>query len=197
MTVRNIIKKAICFILVFVLTMCVHSVNDFDTVMSAPKTIRLKQVKNLALANSSAYKSTKNKIALKEVSYKQAVKSLKLKKKNMSTFRWTPLLSFKFPEKANLVEESEFIYKPMQIQNEITELKHKLDDEVYSTYEKAANLYTEVYGYQEKVAFQEKQLEELNKTLQRKRRGDPRPRGCRPLRRTFCSIQSARWDCSI
>lgn len=164
---RNLLKKILCFVLVFALAMCVFIVNNSHTAMSAPKTIRLKQVKNLALANSSSYKSTKNKIALKEVSYKQAVKSLKLKKKNMSTFRWTPLLSFKFPEKADLVEESEFIYKPMQIQNEITELEHKLDDEIYSTYEKAANLYTEVYGYQETVTFQEEQLEELKKTLQR------------------------------
>lgn len=169
MTVNIIkkLKKVLCFLLVFAFAISMFEFNSVETVISAPKTIRLKQVKNLALANSSSYKSIKNKILLKEVSYKQAVKSLKLKKKNMSTFRWTPLLSFKFPEKADLVEESEFIYKPMQIDNEITELEHKLDDEVYSVYEKAANLYTEVYGYQERVAFQEKQLEEYKKTLER------------------------------
>ena len=87
----------------------------------------------------------------------------------MSTFRWTPLLSFKFPEKADLVDESEYIYKPMQIQNEITELNHQLNDEIYAVYESTANLYTEIYGYQEVINFEEEQLVELEETLQRNR----------------------------
>lgn len=163
------LKKRLSLILAVILIISTFSGFEKHLVSAAPKTLRLQQAKNLALANSSSYKSIKNKIALKEVSYKQAVKSLKLKKKNMSTFRWTPLLSFKFPEKADLVDESEYIYKPMQIQNEITELKHQLNDEIYAVYETTANLYTEIYGYQEVINFEEEQLAELEETLQRNR----------------------------
>ena len=161
------IKKTVSLLMVFMMTITLLSVNDYKTAMAAPKTLRLSQAKNLALANSSAYRKIKNKIELKKVSYAQAVKSLKLKKKNMSTFRWTPLLSFKFPEKADLMDEYEYVYKPMQIQNEITELKHELNDTVYSVYEETANLYTEIYSYQEKIAFEEEQLEGLEESLEK------------------------------
>lgn len=160
-------KRYISLVIVVAMTVTMLSVNDFQIAMAAPRTLRLSQAKNLALANSSDYRKIKNKIELKKVSYAQAVKSLKLKKKNMSTFRWTPLLSFKFPEKADLLDEYEYVYKPMQIQNEITELKHELNDTVYSVYEETANLYTEIYSYQEKIAFEEEQLESLEKNLEK------------------------------
>lgn len=164
--VRKIITGILSGVLIFALLLCMGSLQPYSA-NAAPMTIRLKQAKNLALANSSAYQSIKNKIELKEVSYTQAIKSLKLKKKNMSTFRWTPLLSFKFPEKADLVDESEYIYKPMQIRNEITELEHQLIDETYAIYETISNLYTEIYGYQVLIEFEEAQLDELNETLER------------------------------
>lgn len=163
------VKIIISVVMTIAITMNLLSINDYKSALAAPRTLRLSQAKNLALANSSAYRKIKNKIELKKVSYAQAVKSLKLKKKNMSTFRWTPLLSFKFPEKADLMDEYEFVYKPMQIQNEITELKHELSDTVYTVYEDAANLYTEVYGYQEKIAFEEEQLDGLEKSLEKNR----------------------------
>lgn len=164
---KRLLKRRTSLALILIIIVSFFSMENVDTVLAAPKTLRLSQVKNLALSNSSTYRKIKNKIELKKVSYKQAVKSLQLKKKNMSTFRWTPLLSFKFPEKADLVDESEYIYKPMQIQNEINELKHQLSDEVYAIYEEAANLYIEIYGYQELIEFEEEQLEEIEKTLER------------------------------
>lgn len=167
--VEKKVKRYISIMLVVIMTISMLSVNDFYKAMAAPKTLRLSQVKNLALANSSAYRKIKNKIELKKVSYAQAVKSLKLKKKNMATFRWTPLLSFKFPEKADLMDEYEFVYKPMQIQNEINELKHELNDVTYTVYEETANLYTELYGYQEKISFEEEQLEGLKDSLEKNR----------------------------
>lgn len=163
---RNTVKKWISVLLVITIFISIFSVHRDETVVLAtPKTLRLTQAKNLGLSNSDAYRKIKNKIELKKVSYKQAVKSLKLKKKNMSTFRWTPLLSFKFPEKATLMDESEFVYKPMQIQNEITDLKHELSDTKFKVYEEVGNLYTELYSYQKRIAFQEEQLAGLEETL--------------------------------
>lgn len=169
MTVKwNAVKKWISILLVITIFMSMFSVHREETVIFAvPRTLRISQAKNLGLSNSAAYRKIKNKIELKKVSYKQAVKSLKLKKKNMSTFRWTPLLSFKFPEKADLMDESEFVYKPMQIQNEITDLKHELNDTKLKVYEEVGNLYTEIYGYQKRIEFQEEQLTGLQETLKK------------------------------
>lgn len=162
---RLVLKRIIAVVLVIAISITVFCTTNLSMAQAEVKTLRLGQVKNLAFANSTSYKRIKNKIALKEVSYKQAVKALQLKKKNMSTFRWTPLLSFKFPEKADLVDESEYVYKPMQIQNQITELKHQLNDEVFAIYEEVGLLYTEIYGYQTTIEFQEEQLEKLEDTL--------------------------------
>lgn len=134
-------------------------------VQAAEYTLLLSQAKAIALANSDSYRQIKSKIALKEVSYKQAVKSIQLRIKNKTTFRWSPLLSFKFPEKLNFEDESSMVYKPAQIQNEITSLKHDLTDEVFSVYESAEQAFLKAYTYQEKIAFEEEQLEGLQKTL--------------------------------
>jgi len=136
-------------------------------VQAADKKLTLKQAQNLAIANSSNYKKILNKIELQEVKYATAVKSIKMKKKNMATFRWTPLLSFKFPEKPTLADEYEWQYKPLQITCTITQLKHQLQDDILASREKATLLYVEIYICQEKIAFYEERLEKAKNTLQK------------------------------
>lgn len=128
---------------------------DISYAVSFNKKISLSQAISMGIAKSRAYKKTKSKIALKEVKYKEAVKSIYLKKKNMSTFRWSPLLNFKFPEKASLAQEFEFTYKPLQIQSEKDVLVHQLTDIKYEVTEEISNLYTEIYTYQEKIKYKE------------------------------------------
>ena len=131
------------------------------------KKFSLKQAQQLAIANSSAYKKVLNKIELQEIKYAAAVKSIKMKKKNMSTFRWTPLLSFKFPEQPTLADEYDWQYKPVQITCVINKLKHQLSDEKLASKEEISLLYVEAYVCQEKITFQEKQLEEAETTLEK------------------------------
>lgn len=133
----------------------------------AESVMPLSRTQALGLAESDDYRKVKSKIALKEVKYKEAVKSIQLKKKNMSTFRWTPLLSFKFPEKAALADEYEFIYKPLQIQSEIRVLEHQLTDVKYEVREEISNLYTEIYTYQEKISNKTARLETMEENLKR------------------------------
>ena len=135
------------------------------SVQAAASRLSLAQAKKMALADSDSYGRIKSKISLKEVSYKQAVKSIKLKIKNKTTFRWSPLLSFKFPEKLNFEDESNMVYKPAQLQTEITRLKHDLLDEVFVVYEKTQQIFLKTYTYQEQVAFEEEQVEQLKTTL--------------------------------
>lgn len=138
-----------------------------QTVSAAEQRLTLAQARSLALANSKTCKKIRAKIALKKVSYQQAVKSIKLKKKNMTTFRWSPLLSFKFPEKMALADEYEGAYKPVQLQNEITALEHDLADEKFAVYEAVSNLYTEIYGYERTIAFRAEQIGSLGKAVEK------------------------------
>lgn len=162
---NSICKRAISILLVIAVISGVFS--SVSPIQAAQYTLSLSQAKSMALANSDSYRSIKSKISLKEVSYKQAVKSIQLKIKNKTTFRWSPLLSFSFPEDLNFEDESSMVYKPAQIQNEITQLKHDLIDEVFSVYESTEQIFLKVYTYQEMVLFEEEQLEELKKTLEK------------------------------
>ncbi len=163
---RPIMKRVIGLFLCTVLLTGLLPMENHSA-QAAQYTLLLSQAKTIALANSESYRRIKSKIALKEVSYKQAVKSVKLKIKNKTTFRWTPLLSFHFPEKLNFEDESGMVYKPAQIQNEISNLRHDLTDEVYAVYDKVSQAFLKVYTLQEKIAFEEKQLENLRDTLEK------------------------------
>lgn len=173
---RNFISFSLVFILLFCPVNCmlqqVFNMKSIDVfAYSADKTLTVTQAKNLALSNSRDYKSIKSDITLLQVKYEQAVKSIALKKHNMSTFRWTPLLSFKFPEKADLAEEYEFTYKPLQIQSDIEAKKHQLSDVVYEIYEETELLFVKLYVYQEKIDFNEKRIESLKKNITRNKAG--------------------------
>lgn len=131
------------------------------------KTVTLAQAKALGLTNSSDYSSLKSKLALAQVRYSQSVKSLQLKQKDQATFRWTPLLNFKFPESPTLDEEVEYVYKPLELQSDIDVLKHQMMDNQYAVYEEITLLYVECYTLQEKIRFYEERLETLEVTLEK------------------------------
>ena len=166
---RKYQKRIIAIIMITVLFIAMSGSDGGEKVYAAGSTKKfsLKQAQQLAIANSSAYKKVLNKIELQEIKYAAAVKSIKMKKKNMSTFRWTPLLSFKFPEQPTLADEYDWQYKPVQITCVINKLKHQLNDEKLASKEEISLLYVEAYVCQEKIAFQEKQLEEAETTLEK------------------------------
>ena len=152
---KKIIGMALCLALTAAATEQAHAIKSYG----AGKTLNVTQAKTMAMENSSAYQKLQNKLALSQVKYQEAVKSIRLKKKNMASFRWTPLLSFKFPEKPDLAEEFEFTYKPMQIQSEINGLRHEMSVVQYDVYETVGNQFTEAYTLQETIGFYEEQLE--------------------------------------
>ena len=135
----------------------------------AGRMLNVAQAKTMALADNSDYNKQKSKLLLSQVKYQETVKAIRLKKKNMSTFRWTPLLSFKFPESPDLAEEFEFTYKPLQVQSEISSVEHELSVLKYKVFEEVGNKFTEVYTLQETIAFYEEQLENNKETLKRNR----------------------------
>ena len=136
---------------------------------AADKLLTLSMAKRSGLVNSQECEKLESELNVKEVSLKQAVKSIQLKQKNMSTFRWTPLLSFKFPEKPDLSEAYEFQFKPIQIQAEIDEVKHKLTDQKLAVYEKISKLYVDVVVLEERIDFREQRLKTQQDTLKKNR----------------------------
>lgn len=150
-----------------ILNSCYSTILNTVEVQAAERTISLSQAISIALNNSDDYRKVKNKISLQEIKYTQAVKSIQLKKKNMTTFRWSPLLSFHFPESTTLSDEFEWTNKPFVIQSELQKLKHQLTDVSYSVKEKVSNLYVQTYTAQYTIQFEEEYISQLNTTLEK------------------------------
>lgn len=164
------VKKGCCYILAMLLFFNVTtgiSLVRTTKVQAADKTITLVQAISLALNNSDDYRKVKSKISLQQIKYVQAVKSVQLKKKNMTTFRWSPLLSFHFPESTSLSDEFEWTNKPLVAQSELQKLQHQLTDVNYSVREKVSNLYVQAYTAQYTIKYQQDYIEELNTALEK------------------------------
>lgn len=138
-----------------------------ETVYAADKKLTISTVKSAALTVSDDYTKIQNKLALAKVKYTQSVKKLKLKEKNQRSFRWSALLSFKLPESPNLTDESSYNYEPLELQSEIDQQEHKLNDSVYGIYETVELQFVEAYRLQEKISYNEKRLTTANKTLKK------------------------------
>lgn len=131
------------------------------------KTLTVSTAKNMALAQSSDYAQLKNKLDLAKLQYSQAIKAIKLKEKNQRTFRWSPLLNFKFPEKPDLDDQMEYTYKPLELQSQIDTLNHSITDCVYGIYEEVCLCFVEVYVLQERIAFNEERILSYETSLEK------------------------------
>lgn len=125
----------------------------------------------MALNASSDMTKQKNQIILKRMKYVEAVEGIRAKVKNLRSFRWSPLLSFKFPQQLKLTEDYDLNVKPLTIQTEIETLQHGLDDLKYEVTHKVNQQYFEVYLLQETAAFTQSRLEDAEAQLARCRAG--------------------------
>lgn len=134
---------------------------------AANKTLLQAQAQTMAVANSSDISKQTNEITLQKMKYVEAVDAIKAKVKNLTSFRWTPLLSFKFPEKLNMTEEYDLQIKPITLQADITTMQHELDDLRYAALLEVNTAFLDAYMLQEKVAFTEERLENAQTELER------------------------------
>lgn len=132
-------------------------------------TIDISVIKSAALYQSAAYEQVENKRELAQAKYVQSVKKLKLKEENQRSFRWSPLLNFKLPEKPDLADEFDYTYTPLALQSEIDQLEHERGDTVYAVYEAVELNFVEAYRLQEMIAFNEERLDAARRTLQKNR----------------------------
>lgn len=132
-------------------------------------TIDVSVLKSTALNRSAAYERVENKLELAQAKYTQSVRKLKLKEENQRSFRWSPLLNFKLPEKPNLTDEFDYHYTPLALQSEIDQLEHERKDTVFAVYEAVELNFVEAYRLQEMIAFNGKLLESAGRTLEKNR----------------------------
>lgn len=160
--------SAVLMVVILVASVVVPSEIDVQAATySTNKKFYLSEAKKLAVSKSKEYKKIKVDILTKQANYADAVMRIKVKKKRLSTFTWSPLLSFHFPEDPGFTDEYEFNFKPISIQGEITNLRHKLSDQLYAIYEEITNLYVSAYTLQEKIAFNQELLESKKETLEK------------------------------
>lgn len=131
------------------------------------RTLSLEQAQRMAISSSSAIRKQNNQIILKRMKYVEAVEGIRAKVKNLRSFRWSPLLSFKFPQQLDLTEEYDLNVKPLTLQTEIDTLKHGLDDLRYEITHQANQKYYEVYALQQTTAFTQSRLEDAQTQLAR------------------------------
>lgn len=128
-------------------------------VSAASYTISLSTAQKLAISNSADITKLSNELILQNMKYVEAVDSIKAKMKNLQSFRWSPLISFQFPQQLDLAENYELNIQPLVLQSEITAMKHELEDLEYEAIAEAGTLYTDAYLLQEKIIFYQERLD--------------------------------------
>ncbi len=168
---NNIKKRIMASLASLFLALCIlfSDLCTFKVRAAQDKKISLKACRSLAIQESLEYENAEDAIESKEAEYESAVKAIRLKQKSMSQFRWSPLLNFQFPTSPDLAEASEFQYKPVAIQYDISVAQHNLQDKTYEISENINNLYVEIVVLQETIAFNERRAEGLEDGLTRNR----------------------------
>ena len=170
----------VCFFL------CVSCVGSWCVAVAPAKTVEaagkkvdklltLSAARRLAIAKSEKIEGLDIKIESKAAAVQSAIKSLQEKERNMGTFRWSPLLSFKFPQKPNEAQAFEFQFKPQQLRNQQQILHHKVRDTELEITEKVSNTYIDISSANQELTYntlREKKLaESLDKILKRREEG--------------------------
>lgn len=158
-------KRIVSLITALVVACSVLWVPTYEVQAVSNTTLSLESAINLTYSNNRDYTKTTSEIFLKKIKYTAAIKSIALKRKTLTTFSWTPLLSFNFPSQPTLSEEYEWQYTPLQLQTEISILQESLNQIKLEAKEEISLLYVDAYILQEKIATAELQREEKVETL--------------------------------
>ena len=153
-------------LLLAILMLCSGMVGTAEAALQ-PRTLNLYQVQKMAISSSSDISKQNSQIILKKMKYVESVEGIKAKVKNLRSFRWTPLLSFKFPKPLKIKEEYDLNVKPLTILSEIDVLKHQRDDLAYKAILDSSKLYHEIYSLQESITFTQQRLDDAKKQLER------------------------------
>ena len=134
-------------------------VDRFLNIKRPPIPLTMKTARALALHESTDYFKVEQEIETQKANLESSLKKIKMKQKNMSTLRWSPLINFKFPTKPTEQESHDFQFKPISIQAEIDKSEHNLTDTKLGIYEDVSKLYVDIVFLQRKIEFEKQRIE--------------------------------------
>ena len=161
---HNYIRRILAAVIAVSFVLCIlpGEIPTCTAKKKSGKTLNLTTAMKLAVANSEKIESLDMQIEAKEAAKQSAIKSLNAKQKNMSTFKWSPLINFKLPTKPNEVESFEFQYKPKQLQNNIDVLNHKKEAQKVEEYAKVRSYFVEIVSCENIISFNQERLDSLD-----------------------------------
>ena len=131
----------------------------------AARIMRLSTAKSVAVARSEKIEALEIQIQSKQAAKESAIRAIREKERNMSTFRWSPLLDFSFPTEPDEAEAFEFRYKPTQLQYDIDTLNHKITDQKLKEYQDVCSIYMDIVSSQSEVTFLKQRIRSLETTI--------------------------------
>ncbi|MBR1860911.1 MAG: hypothetical protein IJ796_03490 [Lachnospiraceae bacterium] len=161
----RVLTIALCGALLLPVALPVFTGSAVVEETAAARVLRLSAAKSIAAAKSEKVEAIELQIEAKEAARQSAIRSLKEKERSMSTFRWSPLLNFKFPTEPNEAEAFEFAYKPTQLQYEIDTLKHKITAIKLDEYEKVSTLYIDLITAVSEAEFLDQRIKALETAI--------------------------------
>lgn len=163
---KKLLKRTIAALLCA--AMCIIELSFFpvggDCAYAATR-LKLSTAKSLAVANSDKIESLDIQIDAKKAARTSAIRSLRERQRSMSTFRWSPLINFKFPQTPNEAEAFEFQFKPTKLDYSITTLEHKMTDQKLSEYESVSTTYISIINSTAEIAFLNDRIKNLSDAL--------------------------------
>ncbi len=165
--IKSFLTRAVTALLL--ITLLFPYFSDFcpGSEIQAAGKLRLASAKSIAAANSEKIEALEIQIEAKQAARNSAIRAIAEKQKNMSTFRWSPLLSFSFPTKPNEAEAFEFQYKPVQLQYDIDTLNHKITDEKLKSYEKVSTIYIDIITSTNEIEFLKERIKSLKAAIEK------------------------------
>ncbi len=127
--------------------------------------LKLSTAKSLAVKNSEKIESLDIQIDAKKAARTSAIRSLRERERSMSTFRWSPLINFKFPTTPNEAEAFEFQFKPTKLDYNIKTLEHKRTDQKLTEYESVSTTYITIINSTAEIAFLNDRIKNLSEAV--------------------------------
>lgn len=170
MRMRARLKCVVALLLVGTILFTTATASDVPSASAQIKnTYTMEQARAQAYLHSTKIEQLEGRLETKEVQLSQAIKVIQMKQKNMSTFRWSPLLSFTFPTKPDLTEAFEFMFKPKSIQYEIDKIKHQISDQKFMIYQQVNSVYLDIVMLEKQIDLNQKKLDALEESIRRSR----------------------------
>ncbi|MDD6038833.1 MAG: hypothetical protein PUD20_08585 [bacterium] len=168
MRMRARLKCVVALVLVGTILFTTAIASDISSVSAQIKTTyTMEQARAQAYIHSTKMEQLEGRLETKEMQLAQAIKTIQMKQKNMSTFRWSPLLSFTFPTNPDLAEAFEFQFKPKSIQYEIDKIKHQMSDQKFMIYQQVNSVYLDIVMLEKQIDLNQKKLDALEESIRR------------------------------